>query len=134
MTNFKFLGTTAFTILFCAGSALADDSGKREYMNSCATCHGETAKGGGPMTELLKVNVPSLTGLSAANDGVFPMLEVIHTIDGRQGTRGHGFPMPIWGTRFSAQAESDGPGLFGGESIVRGRILSIAYYLESIQD
>jgi len=80
----------------------------------------------------MTVAVPSLTGLSAANDGVFPMLKVIHTIDGRQGTRGHGYPMPVWGSRFEAELEDMGP--YGAEAVVRGRVLSIAYYLESIQE
>ncbi|NNE81474.1 MAG: cytochrome c, partial [Silicimonas sp.] len=54
--------------------------------------------------------------------------------DGRQETRGHGYPMPVWGKRFEMQAESEGLGTYGSEAIVRGRILSIAYYLESIQE
>ena len=114
-----------------AGAAVADDAGRQEFMNSCASCHGESAAGDGPLAELMTVPVPALTGLSAANDGEFPMLEVIHAIDGRQGTRGHGYPMPVWGSRFARDAE-DAMG-YGAEAIVRGRILSLAYYLESIQ-
>ena len=122
---------TIFGMLF-AGAALADDIGKAEYMISCASCHGESAAGEGPLAELMTVPVPALTGLSAANDGEFPMLKVIHSIDGRQKTRGHGYPMPVWGKRFLA--ESGVPDSYGNEAIVRGRVLSIAYYLESIQN
>jgi hypothetical protein len=82
----------------------------------------------------MTVPVPPLTGLSAANDDKFPMLDVIQSIDGRQGTRGHGYPMPVWGKQFEMQAEADGLGRYGGETYVRGRVLSIAYYLESIQE
>ena len=109
----------------------ADDLGKQEYMNNCASCHGESGMGQGPLAELMTVDVPSLTTLAANNDGKFPMLEVIHAIDGRQGTRGHGYPMPVWGDRFTANIGDAGPD--GSEAIVRGRVLSIAYYLESIQ-
>ena len=113
------------------GIAQADDLGKAEYMSACASCHGESAAGDGPLAELMTVPVPALTGLSAANDGKFPMLDVIHSIDGRQGTRGHGYPMPVWGDRFAKDIPNAGP--YGAEPIIRGRVLSIAYYLESIQ-
>jgi len=131
----RHLKKTAMIALFgmmSAGTVLADELGQAEYMNACASCHGASAAGDGPMAELMTVPVPALTGLSAANDGNFPMLEVIHAIDGRQGTRGHGYPMPIWGDRFLM--ESGVPDSFGNEAIVRGRVLSIAYYLESIQN
>jgi mono/diheme cytochrome c family protein len=131
----RHLKRTAIIALFGmigAGSVLADEMGQAEYMNSCASCHGPSAAGDGPLAELMTVPVPALTGISAENDGVFPMLDVIYAIDGRQETRGHGYPMPIWGDRFLAEfgvADS-----YGNEAIVRGRILSLAYYLESIQN
>lgn len=131
MRDFSIAVTAVFTL--CAGTAIADDAGKNEYLNACASCHGADANGSGPLADLMTVGVPALTGLAAANDGVFPMLEVIHSIDGRQGTRGH-YPMPVWGEAFERQAEADNLGRYGGEIAVRGRVLSIAYYLESIQD
>ncbi|WP_412506512.1 c-type cytochrome [Roseovarius sp. SYSU LYC5161] len=131
----KFFAASACAALFgmaVSGAALAEETGKDEYMNNCASCHGETGAGDGPLADLMTVKVPPLTGLTAANDGVFPMLDVIHTIDGRQGIRGHGYPMPVWGDRFTGQVDNAGP--YGSEVIVRGRVLSLAYYLESIQD
>ncbi len=120
-------------MVVCLGAAAsADDLGKQEYMNNCASCHGESGMGQGPLAELMTVDVPSLTTLAANNDGKFPMLDVIQAIDGRQGTRGHGYPMPVWGDRFTAHTSGTGP--YGSEAIVRGRILSIAYFLESIQE
>ena len=134
MNKFKCLGIAVIGAAFFAGGALADDAGEAEYLNACASCHGVTGAGDGPLAELMTVPVPPLTGLSAANDGEFPMLKVIHTIDGRQGTRGHGFPMPVWGKRFESQADVEGYGPYSVEAIVRGRILSIAFFLESIQE
>lgn len=125
----KCLGVLAAMAL--AGAAFADETGKDEYMNSCASCHGEAADGNGPLAELMNVAVPPLTNLSAQNDGAFPMLTVIQTIDGRQGIKGHGYPMPVWGKRFQADVSDAGP--YGREVLVRGRILSLALYLESIQ-
>lgn len=124
--------TTAVMIACLLSSAVqADELGKSEYMNACAACHGASGAGDGPFAGFLKTEVPALTGLSAANDGEFPMLQVIHMIDGRQGVRGHGGPMPIWGNRFAEDTDESGP--YGAETVVRGRILSLAYYLESLQ-
>ncbi|WP_212525399.1 c-type cytochrome [Actibacterium sp. MT2.3-13A] len=115
-----------------AGAAHADDAGKDEFMQACAACHGESGVGDGPLAELMTVPVPNLTTLAQSNDGVFPMLEVIHVIDGRTGVRGHGYPMPVWGSRFKSEVV-ESMGEYGAEMVVRGRVLSIAYYLESIQ-
>lgn len=127
----KSLALSAIASALLAYPVQAEELGQNEYQNSCASCHGENAAGDGPLAELMTVPVPALTGLSEANDGVFPMLDVIQTIDGRQGIKGHGYPMPVWGNRFKESAEMAGP--YGAEVIVRGRILSLAYYLESIQ-
>lgn len=117
-----------------AGGASGDEMGQTDFMEGCAGCHGESGKGQGPLAELLNVEIPDLTQLSAGNDGVFPMLRVIHTIDGRQSLKAHGGPMPIWGTVFKSHATA-ASGVYGGpEAVTRGRILSIAYYLESIQE
>ena len=133
MRKKELLIATAVAISTLGSGALADETGQGEYMNACASCHGVDADGSGPLAELMSVGVPGLTGLAEANDGVFPMLEVIHSIDGRQGTRGH-YPMPVWGEVFEHQAEVDNMDRYGGEIAVRGRVLSIAYYLESIQE
>ncbi|MFD1343958.1 c-type cytochrome [Litorisediminicola beolgyonensis] len=125
----------ALSIIALAGTtATADEMGQTDFMEGCAGCHGESGKGQGPLAELLNVAIPDLTQLSAGNDGVFPMLKVIHTIDGRTSLKAHGGPMPIWGTVFKSHAAS-ASGVYGGpEAVTRGRILSIAYYLESIQE
>ena len=41
------------------------------YRAYCAVCHGEDAKGNGPMTKSLKSLPPDLTRLFARNGGVF---------------------------------------------------------------
>lgn len=113
-------------------AAVADEVGRQEYMAYCASCHGETAMGDGEIARFLTVETPALTTLAQDNDGVFPMLEVIQIIDGRSGLGPHGTMMPVWGDRFKAAVEAD-TGEFGAEIIVRGRILSLATYLQSIQ-
>jgi mono/diheme cytochrome c family protein len=114
-----------------ACSAQAQSVGEQEYMRSCATCHGVDGTSNTPFSDLLTMAPPDLTTLAGSNDGVFPMLEVIHLIDGRSGLRGHGSEMPIWGDRYSNDA--DLAGTYGAELIVRGRVLELAEYLASIQ-
>ena len=111
----------------------ADEMGRTDFMEGCAGCHGESGKGQGPLADLLSIAVPDLTHLSSRNDGEFPMLEVIHTIDGRTSMQAHGGSMPIWGSIFKSHAMADSAMFGGAEAVTRGRILSIAYYLESIQ-
>ncbi|MDQ2089553.1 c-type cytochrome [Marimonas arenosa] len=117
------------------GSAAAEEVlGKQEYMVACAICHGESGKGNGPFAPVLNIETPSLTNLAAKNDGTFPFLETLMIIDGRTGVRGHdGGSMPIWGDRYSKSA-TELAGVYGSEAIVRGRLLSLVYYLESIQE
>jgi hypothetical protein len=75
---------------------------------------------------------PNLTLLASQNDGVFPLLDVIHVIDGRTGVRAHGGPMPVFGRTFKSEP-TEGPGEYGQAINARGRVLSVALYLESIQ-
>ncbi len=124
--------TTA--LIACSGLAQAQDGdpGADSYRTYCSGCHGMDGMGDGAMSEVISVPVPDLTQLSANNDGVFPMLDVIHIIDGRTGLRGHGTPMPLYGALFDD--EVDNPGPYGAPLYTRGKILSIAYYLEAIQN
>jgi mono/diheme cytochrome c family protein len=113
-------------ILGTFSAATAEDhAGKEEFMVACAVCHGESAKGDGPFASMMNVEVPGLTGLAAANDGVFPFLKAFEIVDGRTGVRAHGGPMPIWGNRFKSDSS---------EIITRGRIAVLVDYLQSIQE
>lgn len=130
----KRLVTLIATILAATtfGAMAEQGLGESEYMQICANCHGQTGQGDGPLAGLLTAEVPALTGLAAANDGTFPFLDTLMTIDGRTGVRGHGGNMPIWGDRFEREA-TDVAGPYGAEAMARGRLLSLVYYLESIQ-
>jgi hypothetical protein len=130
---FKKAAITAAAMSALCAPAFADDAGKMEYMIACAVCHGESAAGEGPMAEHLNIAVPGLTTLAQNNDGVFPFLETFMVIDGRTGVRGHGSEMmPVWGDRYKQSAMDTGE--FGAEVVARGRVLSLVYYLESIQE
>lgn len=118
-------GASFSTMAFAEGA----DIGAGLYADSCAACHGATGHGDGDMSGVMTIKAPDITKLAARNDGAFPMLKVIHVIDGRTGVRAHGGQMPVFGRAFSA-------GTDGYEGVIetRGRILSLAMYLESIQE
>ena len=96
----KQIATAALAFGCSIGIASAEaEVGKAAFTQYCATCHGVDAQGAGDLTEIMTVKVPDLTQLAVNNDGKFPMLEVIHVIDGRTGLRGHGGPMPTYGVQ-----------------------------------
>ncbi len=107
--------------------------GALEYAQACAACHGSEGRGDGPFTKYLSVEVPDLTKLAARNGGSFPFDTVMKTIDGRGVRDAHGTPMPIWGDRFTVEAEEIMPP-FDRQVVVYGRILALTLYLESIQE
>ncbi|MDJ1017407.1 MAG: cytochrome c [Paracoccaceae bacterium] len=119
-------------------SAVAQDAGIGEtlYNQYCATCHGLDGAGEGPLTQIM-VDKPSDLRLLSANNpqvaGEFPMLHVIHVIDGRTGLRAHGGPMPTYGDIFMSEETGDRE-TYGAVLATRGRVLSLAMYLESIQN
>ena len=120
-------------LAFAPATAQELDTGKALYDEFCVACHGSNGKGGGEISDIISATVPDLSKLAAGNDGEFPMLKVIHVIDGRTGVRAHGGPMPLYGNIFSATAAAEGRG-YGSVVETRGRLLSLALYLESIQE
>jgi mono/diheme cytochrome c family protein len=108
-------------------------SGKYEFRQHCAICHGLSGKGDGVMAQLnlLMEKPPDLTQLKKRHHGAFPFWEVYRIIDGRQPVKGHGTPdMPIWGDLFSMQEASSS----SVETKAAGRILNIVHYLQSLQE
>lgn len=112
-----------------ASDLTAVGAGKREFVEHCARCHGEDAKGHGPAAEVARTHVPDLTTLSEANGGVFPYKAIYDTIDGRNVSRGHGdLEMPVWGERYTADRKDR-----IGELQAYARIFELITYLRSIQ-
>jgi mono/diheme cytochrome c family protein len=110
------------------------DFGKREFDANCASCHGVSGKGGGPIADLLKRSPTDLTTMQKRNAGIFPMARVYDIIEGT-GVPEHGTrDMPIWGREYSIKAAEyymDVP--YNQEAYVRARILALAEYLSRLQ-
>jgi hypothetical protein len=108
----------------------------REFLNSCASCHGEDGKGAGFLTRLFRgVDPGDLTQLSERNGGTFPLDQVFAVIDGREEVAAHGDrKMPVWGDRYMTLVTSEwGPDQLN-ELRVQRRIYELAHYLQSIQE
>jgi mono/diheme cytochrome c family protein len=106
--------------------------GELEYQNHCAVCHGVDAKGDGIMSKFLTLKPTDLTQLSKRHGGKFPFWQVYRTIDGRDEVRAHGLSeMPVWGQRFRADARGNDP---GARAQAAGRLLSLVFYLQHIQE
>ena len=78
-------------------------SGKTLFLQHCASCHGDDAKGAGPAAVALKKQPPDLTALAKRNHGKFPYAGVSKAIDGDFDVAAHGSKeMPTWGPLFLA--------------------------------
>lgn len=96
-----------------AVSARAQDfssySGVQLYQRFCASCHGERARGDGPVAKSFKIDVPDLTRIAKRHGGTFPADQVRKIIDGRTVIPPHGSrEMPVWGFEFYLQNENAG--------------------------
>ena len=70
-------------------SSAPGGSGARLFRTYCASCHGSTARGDGPLATQLRQNPPDLTKYAERNAGAFPSERVARIIDGRD-VRSHG--------------------------------------------
>jgi mono/diheme cytochrome c family protein len=103
--------------------------GFEEYRRYCGACHGVFADGKGPVAAVLKKPPSDLTQLGEKYGLPLPRNKLLRFIDGRDEFPAHGSrEMPVWGERLY----EDFPGP-EREMAVRGTILVIVDYLESIQ-
>jgi mono/diheme cytochrome c family protein len=101
--------------------------GETVYRVYCAVCHGDSGRGNGPMSTILKVPVPDLTALTVKNSGTFPQQRVQKQLEAADSDMpGHGTrSMPIFGPAFV----ETGP----NANDARARIRDLIEYLKSIQ-
>lgn len=105
-------------------------AGQQYFIRYCSSCHGREGRGDGPAAGVLRTAPADLTRITQRHGGQFPMAKMAALIDGRTVVPSHGSrEMPIWGERFG---EMVGGGSVG-EEVVRGNLLVLLEYLQSIQ-
>lgn len=83
-------------------------NGSELYRRFCASCHGVSGHGDGPVAKYIRVEVPDLTLLARRHGGKFPHDKVREIIDGRVILGAHGTrTMPVWGQEFVAAREGE---------------------------
>ncbi|SLN66269.1 Cytochrome c [Pseudoruegeria aquimaris] len=108
--------------------------GQATYEQYCAQCHGAGGRGDGPLAGSLPGGrAPDLTGISAANGGTFPALDVMNQIDGYFREGNHASLMPEFG-----EILADGPtvileGADGSETPTPALLADLAAYIETLQ-
>jgi mono/diheme cytochrome c family protein len=132
-----FVAVTVSAVVLFAGSVRGSETGEQALTESirgdnlykayCASCHGDDAKGKGPMAAWLKVQPADLTRIGARNGGKFPLERVDRIISGEEALPGgHGTrAMPVWGPVFSRVTRD--------QDLGRLRIDNLARYLRDIQ-
>jgi mono/diheme cytochrome c family protein len=106
--------------------ASASLTGAQLFRTHCASCHGETGQGTGPLSTQLARPVPDVTTYTARNGGVFPGERLRQIIAGR-GPAAHGDrTMPVWGDVFKRQASAS-------DTDDEARIDALVAFLQSIQ-
>jgi mono/diheme cytochrome c family protein len=102
-------------------------SGKQTFMQYCASCHGENAKGAGPAASALKTPPANLTTLAKHNAGKFPYEYVAGVIRFGKPIAAHGsLDMPVWGPIFSM--------VDFHEVAIQRRIKNLCEFLASVQE
>jgi len=117
--------------LGCSSRTIEEPAGREVYLRHCASCHGETGKGDGPVAASLRRAPSDLTSIARANAGNFDERRVMQVIDGRSLVAEHGTrSMPVWGIVF--EEELEGEPYAGYTSLLRSR--NLTDYLRSIQE
>ncbi len=126
-----FAAAAAFSAEHSAGSAQIPqvEGGRALYTTYCASCHGTSGRGDGPVAAQLVTKPANLAEFAVHNGGVFPAERLHRIIDGQEmNARAHGsMEMPVWGDAFRRRE-----GL--SEEAASARIDAIIQYLRVIQE
>ena len=102
-------------------------SGRDLFRFYCASCHGLTGKGDGPVASSLTKTPPDLTTIAERNGGMFPSewLERFVAGDDRPAAAHGSREMPVWGPIFQSLEPRD--------RLTPVRIANVVAYVESLQ-
>jgi mono/diheme cytochrome c family protein len=141
MKAFLLTAVIALGLSLLARDALAQqmvDYGKAEFDSNCASCHGITGKGDGPLSRIyLNPKPADLTTIAKRSGGVFPAERMFEIIDGRKEVEAHGpRTMPVWGSDYRKDVpDLSQVGLYGfRDTVVNTKIAALIDYLYRLQE
>jgi mono/diheme cytochrome c family protein len=116
-------------------ASAADDvgkSGKQLYEQYCASCHGASGRGDGPVAKALTIETPDLTRLAQRRGAFFDRDLVERVIDGRHVIGAHGSrTMPVWGEDLSL-SQLGNPDAERGTRLVIVRLADYVWQLQRV--
>lgn len=122
------IGLVAFS--HATAQVFEEYSGEETFHRFCASCHGASGRGDGPVAAGLPIAVPDLTLLEQRQGERFPEATLRKIIDGREIVVYHGTRyMPVWGYEFWVAEGADEAAQRSVEII----IANLIDYLRSIQ-
>ncbi len=103
-------------------------TGGEIFRTYCATCHGPSGRGDGPLAPAMRRKPADLTEVAKRNGGEYPSELVFRTIDGKTPVLGHGGPdMPVWGDAFARSRDG------GDAATVKERINALVDFIRTLQ-
>lgn len=129
--------TALLALLMLGATADAADyvgmSGKELYQRFCASCHGPSGRGDGPVAASFKVEVPDLTMIARRAGGAYPRDRIARIIDGRHIIGAHGTrTMPVWGEDLN-RLEIGNPDAERGTRVIIVRLADYVWLLQRPQ-
>ena len=105
-------------------------TGQALFVRHCASCHGLSGEGNGPLAASLRRSPTDLTTIAKRRGGRFDEADVMAVIDGRRSIAEHGpREMPVWGAVFDESYKRERYGSL--TTLYHGRALTD--YVQSIQ-
>ena len=81
--------------------SVVQPTGQALFVRHCASCHGLSGEGNGPLAASLRRSPTDLTTIAKRRGGRFDEADVMAVIDGRRSIAEHGpREMPVWGAVF----------------------------------
>jgi mono/diheme cytochrome c family protein len=115
----------------------ANQAARQDFLTLCADCHGEDARGNGPVAKNLTKQPPDLTQISDRAGGKFDEKVVFDWIVGFDMPASHGTrEMPIWGDWLLDEAVGDSTSLEAAnaaEKEVTERVMALVKFLKTLQ-
>jgi hypothetical protein len=105
-------------------AAPASLDGAGLYRTFCASSHGASGRGDGPMAGQMRRDPPDLTAYRMRNRGTFPADRLRRIIDGLEVAAHGNRTMPVWGDVFRQD---------GGRPGANSRVDALVKFIESMQ-